>query len=110
MPPITDRDKQIVMDALREKGAINEEKGIPVEQVTNGAQKLDAHPRFKDKNHVGLVLKALEAEKKVKRKAGAKTAVYYLLRAEQPAGQAAEEVPEEAINPYLIRDEGTAEV
>ena len=108
MPPVTDRDKQIVVDALREKGATSEEKGIPLEQVTNGAQKLDPHPRFKDKNHVGLVLKALEAEKKVKRKAGAKTAVYYLLQAEQPAEQAAEEIPESAINPYLIRDEETA--
>ena len=71
---VEERDKRLVMDALRELGAKDAGSAKGVDIITQRCGQKG--PRYKDKQMVALILQALTAEKKVIRKAGEKAVSY----------------------------------
>ncbi len=92
---ISENDKKIVLDALRDLGAKDPNSARNVELITGKTR--SKGPRYADKQLVASILQTLQNEKKVIRKAGEKTASYYLA----PAQPAAPNPVTPAVNPYL---------
>src|SRR3989344_9046435 len=88
---VEEKDKRLVMDAIRELGAKDNGSAKGVDIITQCCGKKG--PRYKDKQMVALILQALANEKKVIRKAGEKAGSYYISPV-QPAVTAAESAPE----------------
>ena len=101
---VEEKDKRVVMDALRELGAKDNGSARGVDIITQRCGQKG--PRYRDKQLVALVLQALVNEKRAIRKAGEKAGSYYISPV-QPASTAAEAAPElepveqKSDNPYL---------
>jgi hypothetical protein len=104
--PVSENDKKIVLSAMSDLGAkdINSAKGVDL--ITNKVGQKG--PRYRDKQLVASILQALANERKVIRKAGEKTASYYLAPSQPAAPKpvttyapAPEQSQQKTDNPYL---------
>ena len=105
--PVTENDKKVVLDALRDLGAKDVDTAKNVELITGKTR--SKGPRYADKQLVASILQTLQNEKKVIRKAGEKTASYFLAPVQPAAPKSVTPVPSyqlpatkpQSDNPYL---------
>lgn len=73
---VSENDKKIVLDAMRDLGAKDDKTSRNVELITGKTR--SKGPRYADKQLIAAILQTLQNERKVIRKAGEKTASYYI--------------------------------
>jgi len=73
---VSENDKKVVLDALKDIGAKDPNSSKNVELITGRTR--GKGPRYADKQLIASILQTLQNERKVIRKAGEKTASYYL--------------------------------
>ena len=73
---VSENDKKLVLDAMRDLGAKDAVSARNVELITGKTR--SKGPRYADKQLIAAILQTLQNERKVIRKAGEKTASYFL--------------------------------
>lgn len=102
----SENDKKVVLDAMRDLGANDENTARNVELILGKTR--SKGPRYANKPFIAQMLQELQNEKKVIRKAGEKTATYYLAPVQPAAPKLVTPEPiqapaaqQKSENPYL---------